>query len=135
MLGNKTVSHAHVFEWHQRLSEAGEEVEFQKINEIVRQDRRFRWFGNKLNTKKETVRQTVHHELNTTKVCAEMVSKSLTMSQKNNRKRMFFEVSDLLTNVITCDETYSSVWTGYKASIDGLKEPSSPRKKKNEWAI
>lgn len=52
-----------------------------------------------------------HDQLNMTKLCGEMVQKNLTQQQKDTRKNICSDSmkrhteQDLLTNVITCNET------------------------------
>jgi len=129
--GDNAMSRARVFVWDKRFSEGREEVEdderpgrsvtsrtegnVQKINEIVRKDRRLsiRMIVDMVNINKETVRQILHDELNMTKVCAKLVPKNLTQDQKDNRKNIcsdtmerLTEEPDLLTHVITGDETW-----------------------------
>lgn len=91
-----TMSRTRVFEWHKRFSEGREEVDddehpgrpstsktdenIEKVNEIVRNDRRLsiRMIASIINIDKETVRQILHDKLNMKKVCAKMVPKNLT---------------------------------------------------------
>ena len=129
--GDNAMSRVRVFIWHKGFSEGREEVEddkrpcrsvtsrtegnVQKINEIVRKDRRLsiRMIADMVNINKEMVRQILHDELNMTKVCAKLVPKNLTQDQKDNGKNICYDIMerlteepDLLTHVITGDETW-----------------------------
>lgn len=156
VFGDNAMSRARVFEWHKRFYEGREEVEdderpgrpvtvrseenVQKVCEIVRKDRRLsiRMIGDMLNINKETVRQILHDELNMKKVCAKLVPKNLTQEQKDNRKDICSDIvarladdPDLLTNVITCDETWIFQYDPEtKRQSMHWKTPSSPRMKK-----
>lgn len=156
VFGDNALSRARVFEWHKRFTEGREEVEdderpgrpvssrtegnVQKISDIVRKDRRLsiRIIADMVNINKETVRQTLHDELNMTKVCAKMVPKNLTQEQKDNRKAICSDIMerlkeepDLLTRVITCDETWVFQYDPEtKRQSMHWKTPTSPRMKK-----
>jgi histone-lysine N-methyltransferase SETMAR len=156
VFGDNYMSCARVFEWHRRFSEGREEVEederpgrfvssrtdknIQKINEIVQKDRRLgiRMIADMVNINKETVRQILHDNLNMTKVCAKLVPKNLFQEQKDNRKNICCDVMerlkaepDLLTHVITCDETWIFQYNPEtKRQSMHWKTPTSPRMKK-----
>lgn len=156
VFGENVMSRARVFEWHKRFSEGREEVEdderpgrpvsvkteenAQKINEIVRKDRRLsiRMIADMVNINKETVRKILHDELNMTKVCAKMVPKNLTQEQKDNRMNICSDIMnrlteepDLLSKIITCDETWIFQYDPEtKCQSMHWKTPESPRMKK-----
>lgn len=156
VFGDNAMSRARVFEWHKRFYEGREEVEddersgrpvtvrsdenVQKINGIVRTDRRLsiRMIADMVNTNRETVRQILHDELNMTKICAKMVPKNLTQEQKDHRKNICSDIMDrlkeqpdLLTNVVTCDETWIFQYDPEtKRQSMHWKTPASPRMKK-----
>lgn len=78
-----------------------------------------------VNTTKEIVNQISHHHLNMTKDCAKMVPYNPTEEEKDNRKDICSDImeperlteeSDLLTKVITFDETWFS---RYKPEMKG----------------
>lgn len=91
VFGDNCMSRTQVFEWHKRFVEGREVVEddersgrpvtsrtdenIQKINKIVRRDRRLsvRMIADMTNIDRETIRKILHEDLQMTKVCAKMV--------------------------------------------------------------
>ncbi len=86
-----------------------------KINEIVCGDRHMsiQMIAETVNTNKETVKEILHDKLNMKKVCAKLVLKNLTPNQKLVCRKIYsdflgrlHEKSELMENIITCDETW-----------------------------
>lgn len=92
-----------------------------------------------VNTNKEIVKQTLHDELNMTKVCAEIVPKILTREQKDNRMNIYSEIMErltgqpgLLTRIIACDETWILQYDPKtKRQLMHRKISGSPRQNKS----
>lgn len=154
--GEESLSRARVFEWYKRFREGREDVNdderpgrpstsrtdenINKINEIVRKDRRLsiRMIAEMVNIDKETARQILHDNLNMRKVCAKMVPRLLSPDQKENRKRICTDIlkeiennPNFLERVITCDETWIFQYDPEtKKQSMHWKTPGSPRIKK-----
>ncbi|KAJ8943503.1 hypothetical protein NQ318_016283 [Aromia moschata] len=88
-----------------------------------------------VNADKETVRKILHDELNMKKVCAKLVPKNLTPDQKLRQQicsdflERLDEESELMENIITCDETWIYDVETKRQSMH-WKTPASPRMKK-----
>ncbi len=127
--GENSLSCVHVFEWYRRFPEGGESTEddqhpgqpvstqqtVAKINEIVCKDHcmSIQMNTETVNADKETVRKILHGELNTNKIFARLLSKTLNPDQELTHQQIcphFLERLDeepeLMENIITRDETW-----------------------------
>jgi len=98
--GDECLSRTQVFKWFKRFREGREEIgdnqcpghpsttkmdaNIEKVGEIVRQNHRLsiQAVAELINGDKETVRQILHNNFNTKKVCLKMVPRLLTLEQK-----------------------------------------------------
>jgi hypothetical protein len=115
------------------------EETLENTSEIVWKDRRLsiRMIAEMADMDKETVRQILHDRLIIRKICLKMVPKNLTQKQKDNRKHIYSDIMERITeldvfqNVITYDEPWIFQYDlETKRQLTHWKTSTSPRMKK-----
>ena len=128
--GDECLSRTQVFDWFKRFKEEREEIgdderpgrpstsktdaNIEKVSEIVWQNCRLGIpaVAKIINNDKETVRQILHNNFNTKKLCSKMMLRLLTPEQKEIRMNICADIlqnieddpNTFLENIITCDE-------------------------------
>jgi len=124
-----------------RPSTSKTDANIKKVSEIFIQNRRLSiWaVAELIKIDKETVQQILHNNFKLKKVCSKMVPRLLTPEQKEIRMNICADIlqniendSNLLENVITCDESFFFYQYDPESKRQSMrwKSPSSSRQKK-----